>query len=229
MNVKLLRSTDASSVHKPNAMKSPVVRNFAIRSRSSIREPKLWFGVVLLVVSIGLTHVVLGKSRVQTSAIVAIHDLAPGTMITPADVHVESVPVSNTAHFASRIEDVVGHSAVAGLFAGDVVRTQDVAANVSTLTRNVSVLVRAGHLPAVAHGSTVDVWVTPSLEGMAAPGPATLALSNVVVDSAPDAIDPTTDSSVTLTVAPDQVRTLVQAMRDGLIDLVVVPVSSVTQ
>jgi len=118
---------------------------------------------------------------------------------------------------------VLGHELAQSVYAGDTLRVHDVAGSGSSSLRNVSVLIRAGHLPSLAHGSVVDVWVTPSLEGMAAPGPASLALENIVVDSAPGLVDTTTDSAVTLSVNRVQVQTLVQAMRDGLIDLVVVP------
>jgi hypothetical protein len=50
-----------------------------------------------------------------------------------------------------------------------------------------------------------------------------LIISNAVIASAPDFVDSGVDASVTVSISQDQVQILVQAMRDGLIDLVAIP------
>jgi DNA-binding NtrC family response regulator len=67
--------------------------------------------------------------------------------------------------------------------------------------------------------------MTPSLDGVALPGPASLIIPNAVIAAAPEFIDAGMDTSVTILVSQDQVQDLVQAMRDGVIDLVAIPVS----
>jgi hypothetical protein len=44
-----------------------------------------------------------------------------------------------------------------------------------------------------------------------------------LVSVPPDAVDSTTDTSITLSVAADRVQALVQASQDGFIDVVSVP------
>jgi hypothetical protein len=66
---------------------------------------------------------------------------------------------------------------------------------------------------------------TPSLDGVALPGPATLIIPSAVIASAPEVVDSGMDTSVTVQVSQDQVQVLVQAMRDGVIDLVAIPIS----
>jgi hypothetical protein len=47
--------------------------------------------------------------------------------------------------------------------------------------------------------------------------------TSVLVSVAPDVVDATTDTSVTLSVPMDKVQALVQATQDGFIDVVTVP------
>ena len=89
--------------------------------------------------------------------------------------------------------------------------------------RLVSVPIRAGHLPNLDFGQLVDVWMTPSIDGMALPGPAQLLISQAIINMIPDGIDPTLDTAVTLLIPSNQVQVLVQAMRDGVIDIVALP------
>ena len=95
----------------------------------------------------------------------------------------------------------------------------------SSDARSVSVPIRAGHLPQVNPGEKVDIWMTPTLDGIALPGPASLIIPNAVIASAPEFVDAGMDTSVTVLISKNQVQILVQAMRDGLIDLVAIPVA----
>jgi hypothetical protein len=119
--------------------------------------------------------------------------------------------------------DAIGKIAATDLFAGDLVSLHSVTNNFVTGARVVSIPIRAGHLPQISPGGKVDVWMTPSLDGVAIPGPATLIIAGAVIDGAPDFVDAGMDTSVTVLVSDDQVQVLVQAMRDGVIDLVAIP------
>jgi hypothetical protein len=74
-------------------------------------------------------------------------------------------------------------------------------------------------------GEKVDIWMTPSLDGVALPGPATLIIPNAVISISPEFVDAGMDTSVTVLISQDQVQVLVQAMRDGVIDVVAIPVA----
>jgi hypothetical protein len=58
---------------------------------------------------------------------------------------------------------------------------------------------------------------------MALPGPATLVISQATIEQVPELVDPTLDTAVTLLINMTSVQPLVQAMRDGVIDLVALP------
>jgi hypothetical protein len=111
------------------------------------------------------------------------------------------------------------------LFIGDLVRVHSISNGFASDVRTVSIPIRAGHLPEVSPGEKVDVWMTPSLDGVALPGPAKLIIPNAVIASAPEFVDSGMDTSVTVSISQESVQVLVQAMRDGLIDLVAIPVT----
>jgi hypothetical protein len=67
--------------------------------------------------------------------------------------------------------------------------------------------------------------MTPSLDGVALPGPASLIIPNAVISAAPEFVDGGMDTSVTVLISQNEVQALVQAMRDGTIDLVAIPVT----
>jgi FixJ family two-component response regulator len=58
---------------------------------------------------------------------------------------------------------------------------------------------------------------------------AKLIIPNAVIEFAPEFYDSGVDTSVTVLVAKDQVEILVQAMRDGSIDLVSIPTTGAQQ
>jgi hypothetical protein len=138
------------------------------------------------------------------------------------------VAVPSTQNLLEMPSDAVGKVAVTDLFAGDLVSIQAVSSSFASDSRVVSIPISAGHLPSIAHGGKVDIWMTPSVDGVALPGPSALIIAGAVVDTVPDYVDVGMDTSVTVMVSADQVQTLVQAMRDGVIDLVAIPNSGDT-
>jgi hypothetical protein len=135
------------------------------------------------------------------------------------------VSVPNVENLISVPSDVVGKVATTDLFAGDLISVHSISNGFASDARNVSVPIRAGHLPQVSPGEKVDIWMTPSLDGVALPGPASLIIPNAVIAAAPEFIDAGMDTSVTVLISQEQVQVLVQAMRDGVIDLVAIPVT----
>jgi hypothetical protein len=135
------------------------------------------------------------------------------------------VSVPSTENLITIPSEVVGKIASTDLVAGDLVSTHSISNEFASDARTVSVPIRAGHLPQVKPGEKVDVWMTPSLDGVALPGPASLIIPNAVIANAPEFIDAGMDTSVTVLISQDQVQVLVQAMRDGVIDLVSIPVA----
>jgi hypothetical protein len=152
-------------------------------------------------------------------------NIAQGAVIRESDVSPVQVSVPTSENLISIPSDVVGKVASTDLFAGDLMSIYSISNGYSSDARSVSVPIRAGHLPQVNPGEKVDIWMTPTLDGIALPGPASLIIPNAVIASAPEFVDAGMDTSVTVLISKNQVQILVQAMRDGLIDLVAIPVA----
>jgi hypothetical protein len=172
-----------------------------------------------------LGQLVVSKASARVPAITLNSNIAQGALIKAGDISSVQVSVPRTENLISNPSEVVGKVASADLFAGDLVMVHSISSGFAIDARTVSVPIRAGHLPQVNPGEKVDIWMTPSLDGVALPGPANLIIPNAVISSAPDFIDPGIDSSVTVLISQDQVQVLVQAMRDGVIDLVAIPIT----
>lgn len=197
-----------------------VVRN---SKNPKMRDPRVWLGVVLLLGSMIIAQTMIAKASARVQAVTLVNDIAAGAMIRANDVTTSRVAVPNAETLIGDPNEVVGKVAATNLFSGGLITQTSVAAGFAENVRVVSVPIRAGHLPFIEHGSRVDVWVTPSTDGVALPGPAQLIIPSAVLESAPEVVDPGMDTSVTLQISDDQVQVLVQAMRDGVIDLVAIP------
>ena len=191
--------------------------------KATYKDPKLWAGILLFVSSAYGGQQILSSAGARTQVAVLVNDLTTGTRIGPDDIQLVGVAVPDTANLVSDIQTAIGMTLRTDVFAGDLLNTRAIGPGGLKSIRNISVPLRAGHVPAIAIGSRVDVWVTPSTTGMALPGPSRVIISAAVVVATPDVIDSTSDTSVTLAIPTKQVQGLIQAMRDGLIDLVVVP------
>jgi hypothetical protein len=165
------------------------------------QDPRLWLGILFIVAAMIIGQLVVTSASVRVPAVALNSNIAQGALIQESDV------------------------ATTDLFAGDLVSVHSISNGFASDARNVSVPIRAGHLPQVSPGEKVDIWMTPSLDGVALPGPASLIISNAVIAAAPEFIDAGMDTSVTVLISQDQVQVLVQAMRDGVIDLVAIPVT----
>ena len=190
------------------------------------QDPRLWLGISLILVAMVLGQIVISKASARVTAVTLTTDIAKGSLIRDKDVTVAQVSVPTAQNLISLPSDAIGQIAATDLFAGDLISMHSVTNNFATDARVVSIPIRAGHLPEVLPGGKVDIWMTPSLDGVALPGPATLIISSAAIDYAPDFVDAGMDTSVTVLVSEEQVQELVQAMRDGTIDLVAIPSGS---
>ncbi len=153
---------------------------------------------------------------------VATHSLSAGSTVAASDIDFIPVAVPQSISTVTSSEQLIGKTVTQPISQGALFASNLVSDESATAVRTVTVPIHAGHLPNLSRGALVDVWVTPSLDGVATPGPATLAIHSALVAQAPSEIDPTSDSTISLQVDVQDVQTLVQAMRDGLIDVAVV-------
>jgi hypothetical protein len=72
------------------------------------------------------------------------------------------------------------------------------------------------------YGSLVDIWFTPGLDGAQVPGPSQLLAANVIVGSVPELQDSSLDTAITVRISEQSVAPVMQALRDGSIDIAIV-------
>jgi hypothetical protein len=197
----------------------------ATKANQKSQDPRLWIGILFIVAAMIIGQFVIRSASARVAAVTLNSNIAQGALIRESDVSSVQVSVPNIENLISVPSDVVGKVATTDLFAGDLISVHSISNGFASDARNVSVPIRAGHLPQVSPGEKVDIWMTPSLDGVALPGPASLIIPNAVIAAAPDFIDSGIDTSVTVLISQDQVQDLVQAMRDGVIDLVAIPVA----
>lgn len=146
-----------------------------------------------------------------------------GSAIKETDLSVAQVVLPETFNSITEITTAVGMIASRDLFPGDILTQYSITDRVRSEMRLVSVPIRAGHLPVLQNGQLVDIWVTPSTDGMALPGPSKLIIAQATMHSVPEFIDPGLDTAITLLIRVSEVSQIVQAMRDGVIDIVALP------
>jgi hypothetical protein len=205
---------------------SQVRQNKAVvKTNRRTQDPRLWLGILFIISAMVIGQLVVSHASVRVPAVTLNSNIAQGALIRDSDVSSVQVSVPSNKNLITIPSEVVGKVASTDLFAGDLVSIHSVSDGFASDVRSVSIPIRAGHLPQVNHGEKVDIWMTPSLDGVALPGPANLIVANAVVTAAPEFVDAGMDTSVTVLISQDQVQVLVQAMRDGVIDLVAIPVT----
>lgn len=193
------------------------------KPKRSIRDFRLWLGVLFIVISIVLTQNVLNKATARSQAVIVTNEIPAGSVISQDNLKIVNVVLPQQVKAISDLTEAVGTTATRDLFIGDVLTSDSLSSKTNLNVRLVSVPIRAGHLPKLDTGQLVDIWMTPSTDGMALPGPAQLLISQAAISDIPEGIDPTLDTAVTLLIPNSQVQVLVQAMRDGVIDVVALP------
>lgn len=204
-------------------------RKIAVTTNHKTQDPRLWLGISFILIAMVAGQIFLSKASARVAAVTVTTNIAQGTIIRASDVEVALVSIPVTQNLITIPNDAIGKVAAIDLFIGDLVQAHSITNNFSSNTRAISLPIRAGHLPQISRGERVDVWMTPSLDGLALPGPARLIIPNAVIEFAPEFHDSGVDTSVTVLVAKDQVGILVQAMRDGSIDLVLIPTTGAQQ
>ena len=195
------------------------------KTNRKTQDPRLWLGLLFMIAAMIVGQLVVSGASARVPAVTINSNIAQGALIRDTDVSSVQVSVPSTENLISVPSEVIGKVASRDLFAGDLISVHSISTGFATDARNVSVPIRAGHLPQVNPGEKVDIWMTPSVDGVALPGPASLIIPSAVIAAAPEFIDAGMDTSVTVLISQDQVQVLVQAMRDGVIDLVAIPVT----
>ena len=194
-----------------------------LRQYSSVRDIRLWAGVGLLVVCALVGRATIHGASVRSTAVVVVNNLATGATIRAQDVRITQVNVPAPELLVSDLAQVVGRQTASEMYSGDLLTLHNLADGQTMQIREVTIPLRAGHVPHLSYGDQVDVWVTPSTTGVAMPGPAHVIATRVLVSGPPDVTDANTDTSITLSVPAAKVQSLVQASQDGFIDVVAVP------
>ncbi len=195
------------------------------KANRKTQDPRLWLGILFMIAAMIVGQLVVSGASARVPAVVINSNIAQGALIRDTDVSSVQVSVPSIENLISVPSEVIGKVASRDLFAGDLISAHSISTGFAADARNVSVPIRAGHLPQVNPGEKVDIWMTPSVDGVALPGPASLIIPSAVIAAAPEFIDAGMDTSVTVLISQDQVQVLVQAMRDGVIDLVAIPVT----
>lgn len=199
------------------------------KANRKTQDPRLWLGILLMVAAMIAGQVVVSGASARVPAVTLSSNLAKGSLIQVSDLRLVEVSVPASENLISAPSEIIGKVASTDLFAGDLITVHSIENEFAKDIRSVSVPIRAGHLPAINPGEKVDIWTTPSLDGVAVPGPANLIIPNAVVGAAPEFVDAGMDTAVTVLISQEQVQVLVQAMRDGVIDLVSIPITKANQ
>ena len=195
-------------------------------NRKVKRDFRLWLGVGLLLASIFTISHLISAAGSRTLAVALTHDVVPGTKLTEADLELVRVSLPSADKYFNSLDSAVGVIAGTKMQAGELIPISGELLSTGANLRRVSLPIRAGHLPAIQIGQSVDVWSTPSVDGVQVPGPPKLISKAVSVADVPAEIDPTAETAISILIPISEVQTVIQAMRDGLIDVVVVPEKS---
>lgn len=194
-----------------------------LRSKpAAAKDIRLWLGVLLILIASITGGKLFASANHRVPAVVVIHDLAAGSQVRSSDVQIMNVAVPQDVVTAGQIDAVVGKYLTHDIASGSLLNPSIVSAASDPRLRSVSVPIKAGHLPELSYGTRVDVWFTPSMDGAVAPGPATLLASDVVIQAVPQVFDSAVDMAITLQVEDEEVPLIVQAMRDGTLDIAVI-------
>ncbi|MEI6405234.1 MAG: SAF domain-containing protein [Actinomycetes bacterium] len=225
MAVTLRTRTDHSKVRRLPTPKSTLITHN--RNAASWRDGRFWAGLGLLVGSVVIGNSYVAHVSARSFAVVLDHPLAAGTVISRDDLRLASVALPDSVEVVKSVSDAVGHAVSHDVQANELLLASALTVPTVSDIRIVAIPIRAGHMPSVTHGSRVDVWVTPSTQGLALPGPAELVVAGALVQAVPDQIDPASDTSLALSISQSDVAALMQGLRDGLIDVVAVPSAGV--
>ena len=193
-------------------------------------DARLVLGVLLVLFAVVAGARVFASADHYSQVYVARHALVPGERVTSSDLSVGRVRLDGQGSlYIAAGSTPVGYVVTRYVGAHEFVPVAALAAAPprDADSRFVTVPVVAGHLPSeLAHGSLVDVYVTPKAAAGAPVPPPTLVLSNVAVQSRAGGsrtFGGESTLAVVLAVPADRVADMVHAVESGTIDLVAVP------
>ena len=204
------------------SMRIPSRGNIALPKPAAAKDFRLWVGVFLILAASIFGGKIFASASHRMPAVVVTHNLVAGSAIQAGDVQIMNVAVPAGVAMTSAIDDVVGKYVTQDVAPGSLLNPLTINENGDSSLRSISVPIKAGHLPEITYGTRVDVWFTPSLDGAVAPGPASLLAADVVVQEVPQVLDSSVDNAITLRVSDQVVALIVQALRDGTIDIAVI-------
>ncbi len=184
------------------------------------RDPRLIVGVLLIISSAGIGARILTSAGAQVPVWSASHDLAGGSVLKTGDL--VAVPVHLGAvqgrYLPTAGSSPVGQRLLTAVSAGELVRQGALTAGADR--RLVTLPVEPLHLPAdLAHGASVDVYVTPR-DSAGASEVSRLVLAAALVATVSTDQSSSGEVAVVLDVAPGQAAELISALRSGSVDFV---------
>lgn len=162
-----LRDTDHRLERQPGITDLPASPSAARQRRIRWRDPKLWLGIVLVLVSVVVGARVLASADDTVAVWQLSRDIPAGSAVGPSDVRVTHV------HFADRavagqyvLADQLlgaGLRATRDLQAGEMLAVSSVTSSAAPASRQLPLGVGASHAPAdLRAGDHVEVWAVPS-------------------------------------------------------------------
>lgn len=188
-------------------------------SRKVKRDFRLWLGIGLLLLSILTISHLISAAGARTDAVALSHDVLAGKQLTLDDLEVVQVAVPSTGSYVNSIESALGIKTTRNMSAGELIPVSLQTTSTSANLRSVSLPIKAGHLPNLQPGDLVDIWSTPSSDGLQIPGPPVLLSKAATVADAPAEIDPNSDTALSVLIPKNEVAKIVAALRDGQIDI----------
>ena len=191
-------------------------------SRKVKRDFRLWLGIGLLLLSIlAISHLV-SAAGVRTESVALTHDVFAGEQLTRDDLEVVHVALPSAGNYVNSIDFAQGIRTNRNMSAGELIPVSLQTTSSSTNLRSVSLPIQAGHLPNLHSGDLVDIWSTPSADGLQLPGPPVLLSKAVAIAEVPAELDPNSDTAISVLLPKKQVAKVVAALRAGQIDIAVI-------
>ncbi len=184
--------------------------------RTISHEPRVIVGIALMIAATVLGALFMQRATQRSTVWQLSHDLAAGTVISSADVHLSEVNVDGGA-YASAGTAVVGRALRHNVDAGELLPLSALVSD-SALLDQVAVPVSRLHAPSdLRRGQRVDVWWTSkSSNGNVMSTSRVLRAVRVLAVAGTDVGG---GQGMLLAVPPAQVKSLVLALRSGDIDL----------
>ena len=155
-------------------------------SRSRWRDPRLWFGVLLVVASVVIGAKVLTAADETVAVLALSHDVGAGMSASGADVRTEQVhftdPAAATRYWVASEPLPVAAHFTRDIGAGELLAKSAVSTDTALVPHQLPLGVTAAGLPVdVSVGDHVEVWAVPKPEE--ANRSSTLVLPDVTVMS----------------------------------------------